>query len=296
MTAVKGKGQMARVLIVAMLLLSIVVGSIPVAQAASLTSMTLTLSTSEPDATGVTHTFDYTVGTAATIKGIKYEYCTSGSGSCTAPTGLNSASAAISAGGTDNEFDAWSVSATTDTISITDNTGDSSNSSPTIAFSGIVNPSGATPTAFYVRITTYDDTGLSSVVDGPSQVVSAVIPVITVSGTQDAILELTVSGVSASTTVGDASDSKSTTAASTATTLPFSTFSPLGASSPESKVVAHTINVVTNGSNGYSASVVGGSAAMTRTGGAETIGYVSANTGLPSGVRRECPRRGRRRQ
>ena len=84
-TVIKGKGQMARVLIAGMLLLSMVVGSIPVAQAASLTSMTLTMSTSAPDATGVTHTFDYTVATAATLKGMKYEYCTSGSGACTAP-------------------------------------------------------------------------------------------------------------------------------------------------------------------------------------------------------------------
>ena len=270
---------MARVLIAAMLLLSMVVGSIPVAQAASLTSMTLTLSTSAPDATAVTHTFDFAVGTAATIKGIKYEYCTSGSGACAAPTGLDTSSAVIDAGGTDNEFDTWTPSATTNSISITDATGNSSNTSPIIAFSGITNPSGSTPTAFYVRITTYSDTGLSSVVDGPSQVVSAVIPVITVSGTQDAILELTLSGVSSGTTVGDASDTKSTTATSTANTLPFSTFAPLGADTPESKVVAHTINVVTNGALGYSASVVGGAAAMTRTGGSETIGYVGANTG-----------------
>ncbi|MFQ5860426.1 MAG: hypothetical protein ACE5IG_02610 [Dehalococcoidia bacterium] len=273
----------ARLLLVVALVLSTVLTTVPLAYAASLTSLSLTLSSSVPDDTGVTHTFDFTVGTGgATIRGIQYLYCTTGSGACTTPTGLSTTSAAIDAAGTDNEFDLWTVNAVTNgTVSITNATGDSTNTSPIIAFSGITNPSasGGAPTSFYVRITTYSDTGLTTVIDGPSQVVSAVIPAIVVSGTQDAILDLTVSAVSAGVSIGDSGDVKSTTSASTATTLPFGTFAPLGTGGEESKAVAHTISVVTNGAAGYSASVQGGAtAAMTREGGTETISYVAANT------------------
>ena len=104
------------------------------------------------------------------------------------------------------------------------------------------------------------------------------IPVITVSGTQDAILELTVAAVASSTPIGDTGDVKSTTATSTVTTLPFGTFAPKDTIGAESKAVAHTIKVVTNGSSGYTASVQGNSGdAMTRAGGSEVIPYVGLN-------------------
>ena len=163
-----------RVLVSMAVLLSMVVSTVPVAYAASLTSLSLTLSSSVPDATGVNHSFDFTTATAGTIKGIRYEYCTTGSGSCTLPTGLDTTGAAIDAAGTDNEFDAFTVDATTNgTIDITDATGDATNASPIVAFSGITNPSGSVVTIFYARITTYSDTGPSTVIDGPSQALSA---------------------------------------------------------------------------------------------------------------------------
>ena len=102
---------------------------------------------------------------------------------------------------------------------------------------------------------------------------SAVIPVISVSATQDAILTLTVSGVNSGVNVDD---NKGTTATSTATTLPFGTFLPLNAAGATSTVVAHTINVQTNGATGYSASVEGSaSVALTRSGGGADIDFIS---------------------
>ena len=264
-----------RIVAIAVMLLSMAVWAFPAVHAASLSSLSLTLSTSEP-AVSATHTFQYTIGTATTSRGVALQYCDSGSGTCTAPAGLSLDAAAIDAAGTNDDFDGWTLATTTDTIQITNASG-SSTTSPALAFSGITNPSGSVPTTFFVRITTYSDTGLSAVVDGPSQVSSAVVPKISVTGTQDAILEMSINATSALVTIGDASDVKSTTATSTATSLPFGTFNPLTTVGAESKAVAHGLNAKTNGTTGYTASVTGGASAMTANGGSDTISYVSAD-------------------
>ena len=158
------------------------------------------------------------------------------------------------------EFSADASTNGTVDLTLIAGTGVTSSATTTIAFDSVQNPSpSGGPTTFFVRITTYNSTTLDSgnIIDGPSQVSSAVIPVVTVSGTQDAVLSLTVSSVGNAVTVGDglSGDSKTTDATSTATSLPFGTFNPTG----DSRAVAHTINVVTNGGNGYSATVDGGS-------------------------------------
>ena len=266
--------------ILVVIIMGLLAAGIAVVLAASLSSMTLTLSSTTPDDTSVDHTFDFTKGTAGTIRGVRFDYCDAGSGTCTVPTGLDTTSGTLDAAGTDNEFDAWNLDVSTNgVIRLTEDTGDASNASPIIKFGDITNPSasGDAPTTFFVRITTYTDTGDATTADGPSQVASAVIPAITVSGTQDAILELTVTGVASSTSIGDTGDTKSTTATSTSSTLPFGTFAPKDTTGAESKAVAHTIKVVTNGSSGYSASVLGSGDAMFRAGGSELISYVGVD-------------------
>ena len=256
------------------MLLSMAVWAFPAVHAASLS---LSLSTSEP-AVSATHTFQYTIGTATISRGVALQYCDSGSGTCTAPAGLSLDAAAIDGAGTNDYFDGWTLATTTDTIQITNASG-SSTTSPALAFSGITNPSDSVPTTFFVRITTYSDTGLSTVVDGTSQVSSAVVPKISVTGIQDAILEMSISATSALVTIGDSSEvNKSTTATSTATSLPFGTFNPLTTVGAESKAVAHGLNVKPNGTTGYTASVTGGTSAMSANGGGDTISYVSADT------------------
>ena len=73
--------------------------------------------------------------------------------------------------------------------------------------------------------------------------------------------------------------SKTVTGTATATALPFGNFVPLGITSPTpaSRALAQTVNVVTNGVTGYTASVQGGTDAMTRSGGSDTIGYVTSD-------------------
>lgn len=253
----------------------LVVVTAPSANAASLTDLSLTMDDTSPGATGVIHDFTFEVGTSGNIKAVKFEYCDSASGTCVAPTGLDASSAAIDTAGTVDAYDAWDVTADANTITASDSADVNATSTVSLAFDTITNV-GATndtePTIFYVRVTTYSDEAASVVVDGPSVLASAVIPTISLTGTQDAILELTVDGVNNGVTVDD---SKDTTATSTATTLPFGNFKALNTAGAESKALAHTINVVTNGSTGYTATVTGGANAMSRVGGGATISYIA---------------------
>ncbi len=121
----RSKGAAARTILSAMLLVSMMASVVPSASAASLSSMSLTLSSSQPDATGVTHTFAFTTATAGTVKGVEFEYCTTGSGSCTTPTGLSTTGAAIDTGATSpNDFDTFSIDVSTNgLVAMTDTTG-----------------------------------------------------------------------------------------------------------------------------------------------------------------------------
>ena len=264
-----------RIIIAGPFFLVLVVWALAVAQAASLTSLSLELSDSEPGATGVQHTFGFTLNGATTTKGIKFEYCTTASGSCSTPTGLSTTVATINTASTTDAYEGWSATTTSNgTVEIWDTTG-TTTSPVTVAFDNMTNPTGGVPTTFFVRMTTYDDALLTTIIDGPSAVANAVIPKITVTGVQDAILELTVSAVGSTTLVDDA---KNTSAASTASSLPFGNFKPLETTGATSTVVAHTIKVVTNGSTGYNASVDGpDSAALSRVGGGGSIPYVGSD-------------------
>jgi hypothetical protein len=83
-------------------------------------------------------------------------------------------------------------------------------------------------------------------------------------------------GLVAGSTAIDTDPAKTTTDASTATTLPFGTFDPTG---PVSKALAQTVTVDTNAATGYSVTVVGDAAtAMSRSGGGATISFIADNT------------------
>ena len=266
-----------RTLIVAAVLAGMMASVLFVAQAASLTGMTLSLSDSGP---GATATYDFVwTGSAAAKQGVKLQFCQEASGSCTLPAGdFNSTSASLASG---TFFDVgWTPDFTTNGVIDISSSAADSTAGITLGISGIANTgttSTTDPIVFYVWITTYSDAGLTSPLDGTSVVASAVIPVISVTGTQDAILQMTVTGATASVDNG----TKAVTGTATATALPFGNFVPLGITSPtpSSRALAQTINVVTNGATGYTASVQGSATeAMIRSGGSETIGYVASDT------------------
>lgn len=252
---------------------------IPTADAASLTSMSLTMSDTRPGQTGVEHTIGFTASGTA-IRAIKFEYCTTASGTCTAPTGFDTDTPAITAATTPASIlSLWAgnVTSTTNTITISDGAA-ITDTGFSIIFDDLVNvgtTSDTTATVFFVRISTFAEADATSAVDGTSAMGAAVIPGVSVSGTQDAILAMTVGALPGSTSI-DTDPVKSTTDASTATTLPFGTFDPTG---PVSKALAQTVTVNTNAATGYSVTVAGdAAAAMTRSGGGGTISFISDNT------------------
>ena len=277
MSIAKLGGVATKTLLMAAMVAGLMASVLFVAQAASLTSMTLSLSNAEPGATSVDYSFAWTES-ATTTRGVEIQFCQEASGSCTGLAGdFSISSMTVGAG----DFSTWTATATADTIQLANATG-TTDTTITQVIGGIVNTgtSGTSaPIVFYARITTYSDTARTSVVDGTSVVASAVIPVISVSGTQDAILQMTVDGLAVASGPVDVT-TKVLSAAATATSLPFGNFVPLGITSPTpvSRAVAQQIKVVTNGATGYTATVKGGSVAMTRSGGSETIGYVSSDT------------------
>ena len=254
------------------------------AHAGALSSVSLTMSDSRPGATASSHQFGFTPDEATQIMGLKLEYCTSAAGTCTVPAGLDTTGADTTdlLDGTTDPFTSWTVAATTNgTIDVTNSTGVSGADAQTIAVSGITNPGAeadTTATIFYVRVTTYSsDTALTlanEIDDGA--LAGAVVPPVTVTARQDAMLNLTVAAVADSTEIGTG---QATTGASTPTALSFGIFKPLGTSDPEPLFLAHDLTVSTNTAGGYSVSVVGGDDnAMELSDGSSSIAYVTAST------------------
>ncbi|MEM6997497.1 MAG: hypothetical protein AAF413_01155 [Patescibacteria group bacterium] len=132
--------------------------------AAQITDRVLTLSTSEGDATGVTHDYGLTIpGDASTMQSMEFLYCTTPLGTCTAPTGLDASSAAI---GTPTGLTGWSVGTNTANliqVTRTDATNVAADTPMTIDFTGVTNPTMTAPyTTFYVRVNTYTDTAYTT--------------------------------------------------------------------------------------------------------------------------------------
>ena len=263
-----------RTLLVAAVLTGIMASVLFVAQAASLTNMTLSLSDSGPGVASVSYTFEASAS-GDSIRGIKFQFCKEASGSCNTPDAdFSIAGATLGAG--DFATAGWTLATpTADTVTIT---GATITSDTTISqVIGSITNTGtsgtSSPIVFYAWVTTYSDTGLTASVDGLSVVAAAVIPVISVTGTQDAILEFTVTGAT-----GTVDSGKALSADATATTLPFGNFVPTGISATPgvSRAVAQKINVTTNGVSGYTATIQGSaSEAMTHNGAGASIAYVS---------------------
>lgn len=283
MSITKMRGAAAKAIVALAAVVGIMGSVLFVAQAASLTSMTLTLSDSEP---GATATYDFAwTGSTSAKQAVRLEFCQEASGSCTLPAGDFDSTSASLVSGTFFDAGGWAVDASSNGVIDLSSSVADSQGAITVGISGIVNTgttSTTEPIVFYVRITTYSDEPLTTPLDGESVVASAVIPVISVTGTQDAILQMTVAGATG--TVDNSS--KSVTGTATATALPFGNFVPLGITSPppSSRALAQTINVVTNGVTGYTASVQGEANAMTRSGGSETIGYVASDVEWVEGI------------
>jgi hypothetical protein len=157
------------------------------ANAAQITSRSVTITSGVPSATSVTYTYGFTLPTAGNVQSIQFQACTTAVGTCTGPTGQN-----INLG-TEASRSGWS-SATT----FTKSAGGGSCTAANNGWNTQTNPSTANST-FFIRITTYSDTGWTTSVD-TGTVASAVVQTLTVNAAVAEVLNFCVG----STTVDDA--------------------------------------------------------------------------------------------
>jgi hypothetical protein len=179
------------------------------AEAAQITARSVTISSGVPSATSVTYTYGFTLPTAGNLQTIKFEACTTAVGTCTGPTGqnINQGSEASRSG--------WSSAATfsrnatggggctpANNVLCVDRTAAVSESgAKTLGWNTQTNPSTANST-FFIRITTYSDTGWTTSVD-TGTVASAVVQTLTVNAAVAEVLNFCVG----SSTVNDATTS-----------------------------------------------------------------------------------------
>ncbi|MCB9823028.1 hypothetical protein H6800_02030 [Candidatus Nomurabacteria bacterium] len=217
--------------------------------AAGLTARKITLTSSAASAS-TTHKFDFTTATTANVGSIKYEYCTTASGSCVAPTGLNVASASLSAqtgvtGLTVGFTDANNIVVGRTPASVTSGTAVSN------TFTTITNPS-TTNTTFFVRITTYTGNDGNTGPTDTGVVAASTANQITVSASVDETLTFCVyTGANC---------------AASGSTVALGTLSTSSTSSGTSKMDA-----ATNSTSGYAITYTG----ATLTSGANTITALS---------------------
>lgn len=211
----------------------------PFVSAGALTSASVQLSDSRPGQATTTYSFGFTTTVTTSIKQLTILFCTTASGTCTAPTGLVNTGATI---GSDNiagtgRTNTFSVNGTLTTVITTPAT--QSTQAVTISYAGITNPTSTG--VYYARITTYSDAG-TTIIDGPTSIAFAVTTGITASVTVDPSLTFAVNSVASSQSVNGAT----TTVSSTSTTIPFGSVS-----TSSNGIAAQQVVVTTNAQNGY---------------------------------------------
>lgn len=251
--------------ILAVLLLLFAVMFVPAqVSAAQLTSRKVTLESSAPSAT-TGHNYAFTIATTNNVGSIIFEYCTTASGGCTGPTGLDVDSVTLDAQTGASGFAVDATETTTNKIVI-DRTPASISASQAVTydFGSAVNSSTANQT-FFVRISTTDaaDGGGSTVDTGV--VAGSTAAQITLQGTIDETLTFCTgtSGVSTSSCSG-----------ATGSSVSFGTFSASATSTGTSQIGAGT-----NAQSGYVITING----ATLTSGGNTISALATQTASSTG-------------
>jgi len=214
------------------------------ASAAALTNYNVKINNSQASATGVSYTFNWTTSATTNIKQIDIQVCTTASGTCVAPSGFSSGTPTLASdniAGTGRTTsaptaNAFRVVVTTPAAQAVQ--------SMNLTFTGVTNPS-TINTTYYVRSTTYSDTG-STVIDGPTTAAFAVLDTtsVAVSATVDPNFTFSVAGVSVAGNFNGGSGNINVS--STATTIPFGTIA-----TGSARIAAQDLTVTTNASNGY---------------------------------------------
>jgi len=242
------------------------------ANAAQITVRSLTLVAggsdggSKPGGT-VNHLFSFTVPTTASVGSIKFEYCTTASGTCTS----SSAATGVSTGatlGSQSGATGFTLGANTSNSSYITRTAASITGSTALSYqlNSVVNPTD-TNKAFFVRISTYASTDTTGLPIDTGTVAASTATQIVLTGTMpESLIFCTGATVSTTSSIPDC-----TTATSGAVSFN-QLFSPTDTATATSQMAAST-----NAAGGYSITVNG----PTLTSGSNTIAAMgSATTGV----------------
>jgi hypothetical protein len=214
--------------------------------AGTFTNAKLTISDSRAGQTGVTYDFAFTTTATTAIKQVDITFCTTPTGACTAPTGLNTGSPTLASdniAGTDRTTTQPSGN---NTIRVVVTTPDvQTTQAVTMSFTGVTNSS-TINSSYYARIRSFSDTGTTEIDN--QAVAVAVLDTNSLSVTAEVGSTFTFSV--AAVTAGSVNGAVIDVADTTNTTIPFGVLS-AGAS----KIAAHDVSVYTNANNGYSVTV-----------------------------------------
>lgn len=230
--------------------------------AAQITARKLTLGSSA-SAASTTWTFNFTTPTTTALKGIDFQVCTVGAGSCTTPNLWVNTGATL--GSTTGIGTGWAVDLTTaGSLRILNNANATAVSNPvTVAFNTVTNPT-TTNQAFYVRITTYSGNNYTTAVD-TGTVAASTAQTIALDGTMPESLTFcvgtSITGADCNTVSGNS--------------ISFGVFSPSSASSGTSVMAA-----ASNAGSGYSITVAGN----TLMSGANSITALATQTASGTGT------------
>ncbi len=223
--------------------------------AANLTSYKVNIGDSRA-AVATYHRYQFVTPSTTNIKTITFQYCTTASGSCTAPTGMILAATptlgtVAGIGGTGYTPTSTSSNCTgsgntdcTLTLTVTTPAAQGAGATVIVPFeTGVTNPS-TINTTYYARITTVD--GSAVPIDGPNAAAFAILTTtsIAVSATVDPNFTFTVAGVSSGGNFNGGTGNINVT--STAATIPFGTLV-----SAVPKIAAHDVTISTNAGSGY---------------------------------------------
>lgn len=243
-------------------------------QAATLTNRSATVSSSAGSASGVTYTLKFNAGTAGNVGSVQFEICDSPLETvpcaASASPGVNSNGASLAAGtlagtfgGTNWSTPIWTrgaqtgpgASGTSVRFSASAQTNVATSDQATVTLTNVVNPTGDNQ-KYYLRITTYSDTGWTTEVDFGGIALSTAQQ-ITVSGTMPESLVFCVgtSGTDCTNITGNSVD--------------LGTFSPTSTNTGIS-----LMSVSTNATSGYAITING----TTLTSGANTIAAMGAQS------------------
>jgi filamentous hemagglutinin len=237
------------------------------ASAAQITSRSLTLQAGATDGGSmpggvVNHLFGFTVPTTGNVGSIKFEYCTTASGTCTTPTGLVTTSATM---GSQSGATGFTLDNTTNGAPYVTRTAASITAATAVTYQllSVTNPT-TTNQSFFVRIATYASIDTTGGVTDTGTVTASTATQIVLTGTMPESL-IFCTGETVSTTGGIPDCSTATAGAVSFNQL----FSPTDTATATSQMAAST-----NGTGGYSITVAG----PTMTSGGNTIAAMGTAT------------------